>query len=178
MLTIATKESSYSRPISGSFSRHASSSRPHSGSVSLSATNTNHRVNRRKSVNAQASSTAAAAIAAALKERGDASALPYANHRKSTSRKATESQSMMAKPSMHTYFTTPDQEAVEDNSMDEDMLSEEKKMSTKERNRRASEGSHLTKGKKSGGDLRCETCGKGYKHSSCLTKHLYVLKES
>lgn len=85
---------------------------------------------------------------------------------------------MMAKPSMHTYFTTPDQEAVEDNSMDEDMLSEEKKMSTKERNRRASEGSHLTKGKKSGGDLRCETCGKGYKHSSCLTKHLYVLKES
>lgn len=23
------------------------------------------------------------------------------------------------------------------------------------------------------GELRCEHCGKGYKHSSCLTKHLY-----
>ena len=42
--------------------------------------------------------------------------------------------------------------------------------------RRASEGSHLTKGegKRSSGELRCEKCGKGYKHSSCLTKHLSV----
>lgn len=42
--------------------------------------------------------------------------------------------------------------------------------------RRASEGSYLTKGegKRSSGELRCEKCGKGYKHSSCLTKHLSV----
>ena len=42
--------------------------------------------------------------------------------------------------------------------------------------RRASEGSHLSKveGKRSSGELRCEKCGKGYKHSSCLTKHLSV----
>lgn len=45
--------------------------------------------------------------------------------------------------------------------------------------RRASEGQHLMKdGKKSSGssanDLKCEKCGKGYKHSSCLTKHLFV----
>lgn len=42
--------------------------------------------------------------------------------------------------------------------------------------RRASEGAHLSKseGKRSSGELRCEKCGKGYKHSSCLTKHLLV----
>lgn len=45
------------------------------------------------------------------------------------------------------------------------------------RARRASEGSYLTKseGKRSSAELRCEKCGKGYKHSSCLTKHLSVL---
>lgn len=42
--------------------------------------------------------------------------------------------------------------------------------------RRASEGAHLSRseGKRSSGELRCEKCGKGYKHSSCLTKHLLV----
>ncbi|CAD6591385.1 MAG: hypothetical protein ASARMPREDX12_005145 [Alectoria sarmentosa] len=46
---------------------------------------------------------------------------------------------------------------------------------SKARARRASEGSYLTKGegKRSGGEVRCEKCGKGYKHSSCLTKHLW-----
>ena len=46
----------------------------------------------------------------------------------------------------------------------------------KARNRRASEGAPLSKseGKRVSGELRCEKCGKGYKHSSCLTKHLSV----
>lgn len=46
---------------------------------------------------------------------------------------------------------------------------------SKARARRASEGSYLTKGetRRSSGELRCEKCGKGYKHSSCLTKHLW-----
>lgn len=46
----------------------------------------------------------------------------------------------------------------------------------KARARRASEGAHLSKGegKRGSGELRCEQCGKGYKHSSCLTKHLSV----
>ncbi len=47
----------------------------------------------------------------------------------------------------------------------------------KVRSRRASEGSHLrTSGsrRETGNELRCETCGKAYKHSSCLTKHLLV----
>lgn len=47
---------------------------------------------------------------------------------------------------------------------------------SKARARRASEGSYLTKGegKRSSSELRCDKCGKGYKHSSCLTKHLSV----
>ena len=47
---------------------------------------------------------------------------------------------------------------------------------TKTRARRASEGAHAAKheGKRASGELRCEKCGKGYKHSSCLTKHLSV----
>ena len=54
---------------------------------------------------------------------------------------------------------------------------EQDKAGSKSRNRRASEGSRLSKAdasKRSGSDLRCEKCGKGYKHSSCLTKHLLV----
>ncbi|KAH0547922.1 hypothetical protein GP486_008337 [Trichoglossum hirsutum] len=46
----------------------------------------------------------------------------------------------------------------------------------KSRMRRASEGAHAIKGESkraSGSELRCEKCGKGYKHSSCLTKHLW-----
>ncbi|KAF2773959.1 hypothetical protein EJ03DRAFT_340780 [Teratosphaeria nubilosa] len=40
--------------------------------------------------------------------------------------------------------------------------------------RRASDGTRLTKKEKAAtGDLKCETCGKAYKHGSCLTKHLW-----
>ena len=57
-----------------------------------------------------------------------------------------------------------------------------KKMDTdlKPRNRRASEGGFLSgkEGKRVSGELKCETCGKGYKHSSCLTKHLLVAPSS
>lgn len=44
------------------------------------------------------------------------------------------------------------------------------------RNRRASDGAYLGKieGKRVSGELKCDKCGKGYKHSSCLTKHLLV----
>lgn len=47
---------------------------------------------------------------------------------------------------------------------------------SKARVRRASEGAHHGKseGRRASGELKCEQCGKGYKHSSCLTKHLSV----
>ena len=72
-----------------------------------------------------------------------------------------------------------DANAVMDNesAVADDFLSPEHAGSvSKAKTRRASEGSYLTKGegKRSSGELRCEKCGKGYKHSSCLTKHLSV----
>ncbi|TVY55278.1 hypothetical protein LSUE1_G010082 [Lachnellula suecica] len=64
--------------------------------------------------------------------------------------------------------------AIDDDQMD-DMDDEEETGFKQSRMRRASEGQHLTKdGKKvNGGDLKCDKCGKGYKHSSCLSKHLW-----
>jgi len=56
-------------------------------------------------------------------------------------------------------------------------MAEHKLAEAKSRVRRASEGSRLKgpDGKRaSGSELKCEKCGKGYKHSSCLTKHLSV----
>jgi len=48
--------------------------------------------------------------------------------------------------------------------------------SSKPKIRRASEGAYLSKTEKrrQSGEVKCEKCGKGYKHSSCLTKHLLV----
>ena len=84
---------------------------------------------------------------------------------------------MSSRPSMHGYFgpsgsADPKEEvAVEDNSGEDETAEKDKS-----RDRRASEGSYLGKGdSKKSGDLRCDTCGKGYKHSSCLTKHMYVV---
>jgi hypothetical protein len=95
-----------------------------------------------------------------------------------------ESQSMNAHPSMHQYFSGPDglgsrgpdpdhaDDVVDDTAVDDEMPPS-KSMTTKNRNRRASEGSHLIKGgKRVTSEVRCDTCGKGYKHSSCLTKHM------
>lgn len=44
----------------------------------------------------------------------------------------------------------------------------------KNRARRPSDAPTLKKErtKSNAGDLKCETCGKAYKHGSCLTKHL------
>lgn len=66
-------------------------------------------------------------------------------------------------------------ESAIDDELD-DMDEEDENESKQSRIRRASDGQHLTKdGKKAhGNDLKCEKCGKGYKHSSCLSKHLFV----
>ena len=63
-----------------------------------------------------------------------------------------------------------------ESAIDDDMDDEEETGFKQSPVRRASEGQHLTKdGKKASvGDLKCDKCGKGYKHSSCLSKHLFV----
>ena len=94
---------------------------------------------------------------------------------------------MSARPSMHSYFPGDNSDPHDGNGQDlessSDLLDEtaldedgvpSKSTTTKNRNRRASEGSHLIKGagKRVTNEVRCNTCGKGYKHSSCLTKHM------
>lgn len=81
---------------------------------------------------------------------------------------------------MHSYLgpgstaRSIEQDTFEDVSMDEEETQADQDF-VKNRNRRASEGSHLLKGGSKKTELRCDTCGKGYKHSSCLTKHMYVV---
>lgn len=69
---------------------------------------------------------------------------------------------------------------VQDSAIDDEQndrsSDEAERAFQKARIRRASDGQPLVKeGRKSNRpELRCEKCGKGYKHSSCLTKHLFV----
>lgn len=66
-----------------------------------------------------------------------------------------------------------DENAIEDEEIDD--FEENEDSFDKIRQRRASEGQSVKgEGRKSKDDLRCTKCGKGYKHSSCLTKHLFV----
>jgi hypothetical protein len=125
----------------------------------------------------------AAAVAAALQDGGAGT-----SKRRSLNMKNTGS-SRGVESSKHTESTyerdalgealASDANVVMDNesAVADDFLSPENTGSvSKAKARRASEGSYLTKGegKRSSGELRCEKCGKGYKHSSCLTKHLSV----
>ena len=80
-----------------------------------------------------------------------------------------------------TYFPRPSDTdrkgfagSEEEGAITDDMPAE-RAPASKPRNRRASEGALLGRGegKRVSGELRCDTCGKGYKHSSCLTKHMY-----
>jgi hypothetical protein len=67
-----------------------------------------------------------------------------------------------------------DESAIDDEQNDE--FDDEDLNFNTSRTRRASEGQSIKgDGKKAHpNDLRCKSCGKGYKHSSCLTKHLFV----
>lgn len=185
------QEGSTSRPTSsGSFPhKSTSSSRQHAHSVSLGAMNPTHRISRRKSVNSAAASNTAHAVAAALREQGEAPVNTSSHRRSLGSRKGLESTSMGNPSSMAAYFSRPvigtsnvyaTDRKPSTTSIDDDAMEEEhtidRSVNTKGRNRRASEGAYLSKGegKRLPSELRCETCGKGYKHSSCLTKHMYV----
>lgn len=77
----------------------------------------------------------------------------------------------------HKFVTTNGTVDIQESAIDDelnDMSGDERDQ--KARIRRASDGQPLVKeGRKSNRpELRCEKCGKGYKHSSCLTKHLFV----
>ncbi|KAK8055475.1 tat pathway signal sequence [Apiospora rasikravindrae] len=167
-----------------SHSRNNSHTHAHSA---LSGAFNTHRVTRRKSMTNPGANVAA--VAAALSEAGDMmSALPMT----SNSRRGTVSKPAVVRSTIPSSLPSPpgslpthkfmmsgkpegQESAIDDdsNDMSGEDLGENGLQSAKVR--RASDGQPLSKdGKKSNRpDLRCEKCGKGYKHSSCLTKHLW-----
>ncbi|KAL4921027.1 hypothetical protein BDW62DRAFT_153897 [Aspergillus aurantiobrunneus] len=180
------KELSLSRPFPQSTPRH------HSHSISLGAVNSNHRVTRRKSVTTTAAANAAAAVAASLGDSPDSVGIAMPAHRRG-SRKGLESSSVGAPSAFSSYLSrsmnSPSRDSVvarkaspsqvQDGPMTQTAvdgnIAPGKPISTKNRNRRASEGGHQVKGEGKGSrpELRCDRCGKGYKHGSCLSKHMW-----
>ena len=187
--TSTTSVPSSNTPIRQPTSRH------HSHSVSLGTMNVSNRVTRRKSMTSTVSNNAAAFKAAVNGGGSNLSGSLNQKNRRSMPVKPTGSS--RAKDPM----SVDNDGQVEDNNTvlmnidktanstqayanaigrsavsDGPQLSEHGDPSCKARIRRASEGAHITKGesKRVSGELRCEKCGKGYKHSSCLTKHLLV----
>ncbi len=131
-----------------------------------------------------------AAMVAAVRETGDTSfGMPISNRRntmsKITSARSGAIGSLPSPPASlpsHRIRMTSNgkmdrsESAIDDEPNDDDDVDDEETDFKQARMRRASEGQHLMKdGKKThGSDLKCDKCGKGYKHSSCLSKHLFV----
>ncbi|KAJ5094563.1 hypothetical protein N7456_010424 [Penicillium angulare] len=166
------KELSLSRPLPNPGQRQ------HSHSISLGAVNSNHRVTRRKSVTT-AAANAAAAVAASMKDGESASSLPMGTHRRSLGgRKGLESTSVGATSGFSSYLSrsvnSPSQEPPVARK-GSPSGSEDDSKAPKNRNRRTSEGAQFKSvdGKRLPAELRCDRCGKGYKHGSCLSKHMW-----
>jgi len=152
-------------------------------SSSLGALNPAHRVTRRKSSNLPSPAAINAAVNAV--ENGEDDANKGMNRRSIQSRMALGSLNAGSYPSPPNSlpqtgmlggkgaYTPSNGSALVDGPS---LASMSDKIGAKGRIRRASDGSTLSSSKKKGGngDLKCETCGKAYKHSSCLTKHLLV----
>ncbi|GBF65019.1 hypothetical protein TMEN_7736 [Trichophyton mentagrophytes] len=140
---------------------------------------------------AATAAAAAAAAAAVISESGASAGAPIhtSHHRRGLSlRRAAGLESTSAGssspfgPSSHAArngMAAVDRKPVPGSLNSSSAVSEElsagRPVSIKHRSRRASEGSHLMKGegKRSLVELKCDRCGKGYKHSSCLTKHMW-----
>lgn len=177
-----TRLPSLSTNSSNSYPRQ-SHTRNHSHSVSAGSLIPSSRVTRRKSVSSNVSNVAA--LISAAREAGDNSlAMPISTRRATMSKNASRPGLMGSLPSPPSSLPTHktrmastvkserEESAIDDDKSDEEMEDEDDDF-TNNRTRRASEGSLLKDGKKAN-DLKCEKCGKGYKHSSCLTKHLFV----
>ena len=144
----------------------------HNHTVSLGAMNPTYRVNRRKSSSSMAGVNMAALAAAATEASADKSGQLHPSRPASQGDVLGKSSFGGTSPS-----TNKASSAVVDGPSLSSMLGAERLGNNKARIRRASEGTRLTRGERrrsATGELRCETCGKGYKHGSCLTKHLSV----
>lgn len=176
-----------SRPLTqhpASLPGRQSHTRTSSHSLLTGSLNANHRITRRKSVTNPGSNVAA--IAAALRDGEHSAAMPIVQGRRNTMSKSAAARaaivgSLPSPPaSLPTRKSMSDAKgelhgsAIEDDS--NDASADDADKFQKARMRRASDGQPLMKeGKKSNRvEVRCDKCGKGYKHSSCLTKHLLV----
>lgn len=114
-----------------------------------------------------------------MKEGGESLSLPMAAHRRSLGgRKGLESTSVGSPSGYASYLSrsvnSPSQEPVPRKSSPTNSEVDGKSI-PKGRNRRASEGAQMkSDGKRNPAELRCDRCGKGYKHGSCLSKHMCV----
>ena len=155
--------------------------RTHAHSLSVGSINPVHRVSRRKSMSSTATNKDAVmtAVGGSPMEAGNFSAPRRASKSGAGSRAAPAFPASLPSGAGFAQggFDAKSSSAIVDGPSLA-TLPENEKGNSKARIRRASEGSRLNKGdgKRSGGgaELRCEKCGKGYKHSSCLTKHLSV----
>ena len=176
-----------------------STSRTHSHSMSLGSMHPTHRVSRRKSMTSSAINNVAA-IAAAIDGGSEQYTDSAHTNRRSlplktgSNRGANESAIVSGSGGLvdghdvefMDITRNSDLAANLENGHDGSAIADGLLLpnrggtSSKARNRRASEGAPLSKseGKRASGELRCEKCGKGYKHSSCLTKHLLVSSKS
>jgi hypothetical protein len=128
-------------------------------------------------------------MVAAVKEAGDnSSAIPISVRRGTMSKSIGRSGPMGSLPSppsslpshrmrmSSTAKSERSESAIDDDNNDDEMEDDDEEEFAKGRIRRGSESGQQTKdGKKANAnDLKCDKCGKGYKHSSCLSKHLFV----
>lgn len=147
----------------------------HSSSLLSSSLNPNYRVTRRKSVTGPNANLAA--VSALVQGAGEKSAAVPIAGRRHTFSKSGRGGLAGSLPSPPASLPGPGA-ANETSAIDDANESADDGTSriANARARRASDGQPLTKeGKKNAkGELTCRVCGKGYKHSSCLTKHLCV----
>ncbi|EME50393.1 hypothetical protein DOTSEDRAFT_69048 [Dothistroma septosporum NZE10] len=150
-------------------------SRTHSHTTSLGSVKPTNRINRRKS--STFSPAARPALIGAAVECAVADGSVAVNRRSSTARAALSSLNDGMPSSLPHHHTVPEEGVLSSSSavIDGPSLSSfQDNEKAKMKMRRASDGTRLTKKEKAAtGELKCEHCGKAYKHGSCLNKHLW-----
>ncbi|KAI7155620.1 hypothetical protein KC349_g6855 [Hortaea werneckii] len=149
-------------------------SRSHSHTISLgSANNAANRVSRRKSSNFSPA-TNVAALGAAV-ENGVADGSIAVNRRSSTSKNGHASLQEGGQPaSLPQGVPVPERTTGGGSALVDGPPLSSYNDKSKPKMRRASDGTRLTKKERANtGELKCEHCGKAYKHGSCLNKHLW-----
>jgi hypothetical protein len=153
-----------------SLPHRSSFSRTHSHTASAGSLTGSHRINRRKS-STFSPATHPAVLSSAVEHvvAEGAGAVP---RRSSMSRGALAALNDGGHPSSLPQSTSMAERDAGSALTDGPSLSSFQGVS-KARTRRASENTRASKKDKAAtGDLKCVTCGKAYKHGSCLTKHL------